>query len=119
MVIEWIDTFELDLTEEEHRLCEWIAGQARLGVRRVRYEDAQAALGILDETELTYLLRGLRERMDPIHAMIQSPIVNTATPYFDIHINAGSIWGRYCRAEQEAMCYSYDACPVTPVLVPC
>jgi len=119
MVIEWIDTFELDLTEEEYRLCEWIAGQARLGVRRARYEEAQATLGILDEAELTYLLRGLRERMDAIHAMIQSPIVNTAAPYFDIHINAGSIWDRYCRTEQEAACHSYDACPPTPALVPC
>ena len=119
MVIEWIDTFELDLTEDEHRLCEWIAVQARLGVRRVRYEDAQVALGILDEAELTYLLRGLRERMDHIHAMIQSPIVNTAAPYFDIYINAGSIWDRYCRAEQEAACLPYDVCPMTPALVPC
>ncbi|MBN2132308.1 MAG: hypothetical protein JW741_22600 [Sedimentisphaerales bacterium] len=119
MVIEWIDTFELDLTEDEHRLCEWIAGQARLGVRRAPYASVQMALGILDKAELTYLLRGLRERVDAIHAMIQSPIVNTAAPYFDIHINAGSIWDRYGRAEQEAMCHSYDACPVTPALVPC
>jgi len=119
MVTEWIDTFELDLTEEEGRLCEWIAEQARLGIRRACYGNAQAALGILDKTELTHLLRGLRERVDRVHSMIQSPIVHTAAPYFEIHINAGSIWDSYCRAEQEASCQPYDTCMVAEVLVPC
>jgi hypothetical protein len=101
MVTEWIDTFEANLTNNERRLCDWIARQARLGVRRARYEEIQAALGILDPTELTLLLRGLRERVDNIHDMIESPIVNTAAPYFDIHLSAACIWESYLDAEAE------------------
>jgi len=95
----WIEAFECDLTDEQKRLCEWIAEQAQAGVRRVYYEEAQAELGIESDKELTCMLRNMRERVDQIHEMVQSPIVNTAYPYFEIHVDAGHIWDRYLEAE--------------------
>jgi len=127
MVTEWIDTFELDLTEDERQLCDWIARQGRLGVRRVRYEEAQAALGILDRAELTVLLRALRERVDNIHNMIDSPMVNTVAPYFDIHLGAGAIWESYEKAQEQqqfpeeldASYYEFDTHVAAEALVGC
>ena len=92
-----------DLTDDQRRLCIWVAAQAREGVRRVHYETARTALGVADEKELTDLLRQLRERLDSIHEMIKSPIINTAIPYFDIHRDADHIWDLYCDAEREAI----------------
>jgi hypothetical protein len=99
----WIETFECDLTDEQKRLCEWIAEQAHAGVRRVYYEEAQAELGIESDKELTCMLRNMRERLDQIHEMVQSPIVNTAYPYFEIHVDADHIWDRYIEAEGSAV----------------
>jgi hypothetical protein len=45
------------------------------------------------------MLRDMRERVDRIHEMVQSPIVNTAYPYFEIHVDADHIWDRYIEAE--------------------
>ena len=119
MEVGWLGTFRFDLTDEERQLCAWIAEQARMGVRRVRYQEAQGALGMYDETELTSILRGMRERLDDIHDMIQSPIVNTAAPYFDIHMNADYIWDSYCQAEAEASFPDYDAGGVQRAVVRC
>jgi hypothetical protein len=99
----WIDTFECDLTDEQKRLCEWIAGQAQAGMRRICYRDAQAVLGVQTEKELTCMLRSMRERLDRIHDMVQSPIVNTTRPYFDVPPHADHIWRSYRRAEEESM----------------
>ena len=38
-----MDPFRFDLTEEQRRLCDWIARQARTGPRRIRYDEAKAA----------------------------------------------------------------------------
>ena len=97
-----IETFECDLTEDQKRLSEWIAEQAQMGRTRIYYEDAQAMLGIHSEQKLTDLLRSMRERLDDIHNMVLSPIVNTIDPYFDIREDADHIWNNYRQAEEEA-----------------
>jgi len=119
MVDGWIDTFDLDLTDDEKRLCAWIAEQAHAGVRRVRYDEVQAVLGMCGAEDLTRALRCLRERVDDVHDMVQSPIVNTAMPYFEIRPAAGYIWDRYCRAEAEADYAEPDAYEVEEVLAGC
>jgi hypothetical protein len=97
-----MDQFRFDLTDEQRRLCDWVAQQARTGPRRIRYEEAKAALDVHDE-QLTRMLREMRERLDEIHEMVEAPIVNTWTPYFEVPVQARSIWDHYCRAEQEAV----------------
>jgi len=94
------EQFQFDLTDEEKRLCDWIARQVRTGVLRIRYEDARAALDVPDE-QLTRILRDMRERLDGIHEMVESPVVNTRTPYFDVPLQARCIWDDYCHAEEE------------------
>jgi len=94
------DQFRFDLTEEQKRLCDWVARQARTGVRRIRYDDARAALDLHNE-QLTRMLRGMRERLDEIHEMVEAPIVHSRTPYFDVPGRARYIWDSYCQAEQE------------------
>jgi len=107
------DQFRFDLTEEQRRLCDWVAQQARsevgclmrhnafgVPVRQIRYEEATAALDLHDE-QLTRMLRGMRERQDEIHAMVEAPIVNTQTPYFEVPTHARYIWDNYRRAEKE------------------
>jgi len=103
MTTGWIETFERDLTDEQKRLCEWVAEQAQDGVRRISYKDAQDALGIVSDRELTCMLRNMRERLDDLHAMVQSPIVHTQRPYFDIDADADHIWDRYRRVEEESV----------------
>ena len=95
------DVFTFDLTRDQRQLCTWVAEQASSGVRRIHYDDARAVLGIASDRDITRLLRQVRERVDAVHAMVQFPIVNTTSPYFDIHMNADYIWDDYCRAEQE------------------
>jgi hypothetical protein len=95
-----MDQFRFDLTEEQRRLCDWIARQARTGSRRIRYDEARAALDVHDE-QLTRMLRDVRERLDEIHEMVEAPIVNTWSPYFEVPGQARYIWASYCRAEQE------------------
>ena len=103
--------FQFDLTEEQKRLCDWVAQQARPGaeaptrlnasgvpVRQIRYQDATAALAIHEE-QLTRMLRVIRERLDEIHEMVEAPIVNTQTPYFEVPVRARLIWDSYRRAE--------------------
>jgi hypothetical protein len=97
----WIETFECDLTDEQKQLCEWVAQRARAGAKRIHYKEAQAALNIEQEKDLTCMLRTLRERLDQIHTIVQSPIVHTNAPYFDIHPIADHIWGRYLHAEEQ------------------
>jgi hypothetical protein len=99
MRIGWTDRFACDLTDEQKRLCQWVADQARAGVMRIYYQDAQATLGIQSSRDLTGILRSVRERLDDIHAMVQWPMVHTNTPYFDIHQDASHIWDGYCHAE--------------------
>ncbi len=104
--------FQFDLTEEERRLCDWVAQQARPGgdcptrlnasgvpVRQIPYQDATAALDIREE-QLTRMLRMVRERLDEIHAMVEAPILNTQTPYFEVPAHAPFIWEHYRRAER-------------------
>jgi hypothetical protein len=105
----WTETFDCDLTDEQTRLCEWIAEQAQADVRRISYQEAQDALGIVSDRELTCMLRNMRERMDGLHAMIQSPIVHTHSPYFDLHVDAGRIWDSYRRAEAHSVDPERDA----------
>ena len=95
-----IDQFRLDLTEEQKRLCAWVAQQARTGVRQIRYQEATTALD-LPEEQLTRMLRSMRERLDEIHEMVEAPIVNTQTPYFEVPVHARHIWESYRRAEQQ------------------
>lgn len=103
--------FRIDLTEEQKRLCDWLAQQARpagegptrlnafgVPVRQIRYQDATAALDLHDE-QLTRMLRMMRERLDEIHAMVEAPILNTQTPYFEVPAHAPFIWENYRRAE--------------------
>ena len=92
--------FRLDLTDEQKRLCDWVAQQARTGGRQIRYQEATAALD-LHEEQLTRMLRDMRERLDEIHAMVEAPVVNTWTPYFEVPTLARYIWDNYRRAEQE------------------
>jgi hypothetical protein len=107
------DRFRFDLTEEQKRLCDWVAQQARAGVepptrlsafgvpvRQIRYQEATAALD-LHEEQLTRMLRGMRERLDEIHEMVEAPIVHTQAPYFEVPVHARSIWDNYRRAEKE------------------
>jgi hypothetical protein len=88
------------LSEDEEQLCQWIADRARTGTGRVHYTDAQAALG-MRAIELTDALRRMRERVDGIHAMVQSPILHTTAPYFDISAHAAYIWDDYCQRPAE------------------
>ena len=92
--------FRFDLTEEQKRLCDWVAQQARTGIRHIRYEEATAALDLHNE-QLTRMLREMRERLDEIHEMVEAPIVNTRAPYFEVPVQARHIWDNYRRAEQE------------------
>jgi hypothetical protein len=78
-----------------------VAERASSGVRRIHYADVKGVLGIASDREITRLLKGIRERVDDVHEMVQFPIVNTTSPYFDIHMNADYIWDDYCRAERE------------------
>jgi hypothetical protein len=98
-----VSAFAFDLTHGEKQLCTWIAQQASTGVERIHFEDVRAALGAVSDQEITSVLREIRERVDEVHEMVQSPIVNTARPYFDIHANADYIWADYCRAEGEVV----------------
>jgi len=91
--------FRFDLTEEQRRLCEWVARQARIGTRQIRYQEATAALAIHGE-QLTRMLKGMRERLDEIHRMVEAPVVHTWTPYFEVPAQARHIWDNYRRAEQ-------------------
>lgn len=95
-----VDEFRLDLTEEQKRLCAWVAQQARTGARQIRYQEATTALN-LPEEQLTHMLRSMRERWDEIHEMVEAPIVHTQTPYFEVPVQARHIWDKYRRAEQE------------------
>jgi len=95
-----MDQFRFDLTDEQRRLCDWIARQARTGSRRIRYDEAKTALDVHDE-QLTRMLRDVRERLDEIHQMVEAPIVNTWSPYFEVPGSARYIWDSYCRAEEE------------------
>ncbi len=92
--------FQFDLTEEQKRLCDWVAEQARTGSRHIRYDEATAALDLHHE-QLTRMLREMRERLDEIHEMVEAPIVNTQAPYFEVPVQARHIRESYCRAEQE------------------
>jgi hypothetical protein len=92
--------FRFDLTDEQKRLCDWVAQQARTGIRHIRYEEATAALDLHQE-QLTRMLRDMRERLDEIHEMVEAPIVNTQRPYFEVPVQARHIWDSYRRAEQE------------------
>jgi hypothetical protein len=93
--------FTLDLTDDQRQLCAWVAGKAGEGVRRIHYSEVKAALGIARDRDLTHFLKAIRERVDDIHRMVDFPIVNTTSPYFDIDMNASYIWDDYCRAERE------------------
>ena len=95
-----MNQFRFDLTEEQRRLCDWVAQQARTGVRQIRYQEAMEALDLHDE-QLTRMLRGMRERLDEIHEMVEAPIVNTQMPYFEVPLYARHIWDNYRRAERE------------------
>lgn len=119
MRIGWIENFECDLTDEQKRLCEWIADQAEAGKTRVYYEEAQAILGIASEERLTHMLRSMRERRDDIHDMVQSPIVNTSAPYFDIGEDADHIWDNYREAEEETSYTEHRTCSTHETLVYC
>lgn len=109
-----IDQFQFDLTDEQRRLCGWVAQQAGTGIRRIRYDDAKAALDIHDE-QLTGMLRRMRERLDEIHEMVEAPIVHTRTPYFDVPVEARYIWEDYCRAEQETTGAPLQSCALPQV----
>jgi hypothetical protein len=100
MKLEKLDVFNVDLNESEARLCEWVAEQARLGVTRVFYEEAKKATGFSTDDQLTESLRQFRERLDDIHKMTQSPIINAHAPYFEILDTAHWIWNGYCQASQ-------------------
>jgi len=100
MIFSPTEQFQLDLTEEQKRLCDWVAQQVSTGILRIRYEDARAALDVPEE-QLTRILRKMRERRDGIHEIVESPILNTQTPYFDVPLQARNIWDGYRRAEQQ------------------
>ncbi len=104
-----MNSFTFDLTDEQKRLCAWVAEQARIGVDRVWYTDVKAAMNVADDRRITRILRQIRERLDSIHAMIHSPIVNTNDPYFDLHRDADCIWDDYCRAEMEELGVDFDS----------
>jgi hypothetical protein len=92
--------FDVDLNESQTRLCAWLAEQARQGVTKISYDEAKKAAGFASDDQLTEALRQFRERLDEIHNMAQSPIVNVHTPYFEIHDTAHWIWRGYCQATQ-------------------
>lgn len=98
-----MDTFTFDLTNDQRELCAWVAREARAGTTRIWYADLKAVLDIEDDAEITHIVRELRERCDAIHKMVRSPIVNTNSPYFDLHRDADWIWDDYCRAETETL----------------
>lgn len=98
-----MDTFTFDLTNDQRELCAWVAREARAGTTRIWYADLKAVLGIEDDAEITHIVRELRERYDAVHEMVRSPIVNTNSPYFDLHRDADWIWDNYCRAEAEML----------------
>ena len=100
-----ISTFRFDLTEEQRQLCAWVAEQARQGAGRVLYTDARS---IGSDADITRVLREVRERVDNIHRMVHSPIVNTTRPYFDLPRDADHIWDDYCRAEMEQAGSDFD-----------
>lgn len=102
------EVFTVDLTQDQRRLCTWVAEQASNGTRRIHYNDVKAILGIGGDRDITRLLRQVRERLDAVHEMVQFPIVNTTSPYFDIHMNADCIWDDYCRAEQESLGLDFE-----------
>ena len=101
MLYDAITEFTPDLTSQEKQVCAWVAEQASGGARRIYYAQAMEMLGATDDRQITRVLKRLRERLDDVHKMIQFPIVNTTSPYFDIHPNADYIWDGYCRAERE------------------
>jgi hypothetical protein len=103
-----ISAFTFDLTRDQRRLCAWVAEKASKGVRRIHYGDVKAALDIAGDRDLTRLLKEIRERVDEVHEMVQFPILNTTSPYFDIDMNAGYIWDEYCQAEQEIIGTDYE-----------
>jgi hypothetical protein len=115
----WIETFECDLTDEQKQLCEWIAEQAEAGKTRITYAEVLVELDIEDAKALTCLLRSMRERVDRIHEMIQSPIVNTKTPYFEIHADADHIWDRYLRTQQAFLYTEPDGLSLREAAVTC
>ena len=96
-----LNSFTFDLTWEQKQLCTWVAERASSGVLRIYYGELKAVLGIAGDRDITRLLKEIRERIDDVHEMVQFPIVNTTSPYFDIHMNADYIWDDYCRAERE------------------
>lgn len=103
-----INTFTFDLSDEQRLLCMWVAKQARAGVSRAYYVDLKATMDVGDDTDITRVLREIRERRDGIDAMVHSPVVNTLNPYFDLHADADYIWDDYCRAEIELLCPDFD-----------
>ena len=103
-----ISTFTFDLTWDQKQLCAWVAERASSGVRRIHYADVKAVLGLTSDRDITRLLKGIRERVDDVHEMVQFPIVNTSSPYFDIHMRAGFIWDDYCQAEREIADQSFQ-----------
>ncbi len=103
-----ISTFTFDLSDEQRQLCVWVAEQARDGVSRARYLDVKMTMDVGDDTDITRILREIRERRDSIYAMVDSPIVNTANPYFDLHADADHIWDDYCHAEAELLGSDFD-----------
>lgn len=96
-----INSFTFDLTWEQKQLCTWVAERASNGVLRIYYGELKTVLGIAGDRDITRLLKEIRERIDDVHEMVQFPIVNTTSPYFDIHTRADYIWADYCRAERE------------------
>jgi hypothetical protein len=56
------------------------------------------------------MLRGMRERLDEIHEMVEAPVVNTWTPYFEVPVQARHIWDSYRRAEKEVVRTSRMEC---------
>jgi hypothetical protein len=104
-----ISMFTFDLTWDQKRFCAWVAERAGSGVRRIHYGDVKAVLGLTSDRDITRLLKGIRERVDDVHEMVQFPIVNTSSPYFDVHMRAAFIWDDYCGAEQEVADQDFQA----------
>lgn len=106
-----INSFTFDLTWEQKQLCTWVAERASSGVRRIYYGELKTVLGIASDQDITRLLKDIRERIDDVHEMVSFPIVNTASPYFDVHARADYIWADYCRAEREIVGTRFDGRP--------
>jgi len=104
-----VSTFTFDLTGQQRQLCTWVAEQASSGVDRAYYEDVRAALGTASDAEITRILRGIRERRDDVHEMVQFPMVNTTSPFFEIDRNADYIWDDYRRAERESASEDFES----------